>query len=71
MIGLCRSVLVDDPAFVIITAYAIRASFVAVQELTREVFGTEGKLQSGELVVQEEDGSRLLSTSLFARWTPR
>ena len=27
--------------------------------------------ESGELVVQAEEGERLLSTSLYCRWTPR
>ncbi|MFT4134109.1 class I SAM-dependent methyltransferase [Labrys sp. (in: a-proteobacteria)] len=70
MLDLCRAVLTDKPAFVIVTAYAIRASFVAVHELTREVFGElGGDITSGELVVSEEGSGRLLSTSLYSRWS--
>ena len=70
MLALCRAVLTEKPALVIVTAYAIRASFVAVHELTREVFGElGGDLTSGELVVSEEGSGRLLSTSLYSRWT--
>ena len=56
MLELCRAVLVERPAFVIVTAYAIRASFLAVHEAlprgVRAIFG--GHLRSGELAVREE-----------------
>ena len=69
MLDLCRGVLTNKPAFVIVTAYAIRASFVAVHELACEVFGElGGDITSGELVVSEEGSGRLLSTSLYSRW---
>lgn len=73
MLDLCRQVLVARPAFVIVTAYAIRASFLAVHELCRERFAhLGGALQSGELAVEEEGASpRLLSTSLYSRWSAR
>ena len=70
MLELCRTILTDKPAFVIVTAYAIRASFIAIHELTREVFGNlGGTIESGELAVEEEGSGRLLSTSLYSRWS--
>jgi len=70
MLDLCRAVLTERPAFVIVTAYAIRASFVAVHELAREILGDlGGEIASGELVVAEEGSGRLLSTSLYSRWS--
>jgi 23S rRNA (cytosine1962-C5)-methyltransferase len=70
MLELCRAILTDKPAFVIVTAYAIRASFIAIHELTREVFGDlGGTIESGELAVEEEGSGRLLSTSLYSRWS--
>jgi 23S rRNA (cytosine1962-C5)-methyltransferase len=70
MLELCRAVLVDEPAFVIVTAYAIRASYLAVHELCRQTFGDRpGAFASGELVVREEGSDRLLSTSLYCRWS--
>ncbi len=64
----CREIIDPENGFLILTAYAIRASFLSLDMLVREVFG--GRVQSGELVLREA-GGRLLSTSLFARWTPR
>jgi 23S rRNA (cytosine1962-C5)-methyltransferase len=71
LLTLCRAILTDEPAFLILTAYAIRASFVAIHGLSREVFEDQGRFETGELVVEEDNGSRLLSTSLFVRWMPR
>ncbi len=71
MMRTCRNLLSDSPRFLILTAYSIRASFVSMHELTREVLaGRGGRLESGELLLREESGGRLLSTSLFTRWSP-
>jgi 23S rRNA (cytosine1962-C5)-methyltransferase len=70
MMRRCRRLLSDRPLFVILTAYSIRASFMATHELAAEVFaGLGGNLESGELLLREEEGGRLLSTSLFSRWS--
>jgi 23S rRNA (cytosine1962-C5)-methyltransferase len=66
----CAGLLSDDAAFMILTAYSIRASFYAIDEVAAECLaGRDGLLESGELVLQEEDGGRRLSTSLFSRWS--
>lgn len=71
MLRICRALLSDDALFLVLTAYSIRASFVSMHELAREVFsGAGGILESGELLLREEGGGRLLSTSLFSRWSP-
>ena len=70
MLRYCRELVDQQSGFVILTAYAIRASFIALHELTAEILG-DG-VESGELVLLEEsrDGQpgRRLPTSLFARW---
>ncbi len=69
MLDLCRELVSDKPIFVIVTAYAIRTSFLAVHELMQEVFGDAGgQLQSGELVLATENSQRKISTSMFSRW---
>jgi 23S rRNA (cytosine1962-C5)-methyltransferase len=66
----CRSLLSDNAVFLILTAYAIRASFVAIDELAAETLhGLGGTLESGELLLREQGGGRALSTSLFSRWS--
>jgi 23S rRNA (cytosine1962-C5)-methyltransferase len=70
VLRLCRELLSPEARFLILTAYSIRASFVAIDELTAEIMaGLGGTLESGELVLREEGGGRALSTSLFSRWS--
>jgi 23S rRNA (cytosine1962-C5)-methyltransferase len=71
LLGAATRLLSDDPLFLILTAYSIRASFLSIHELAAECLeGVGGRLESGELVIREEGGGRGLSTSLFSRWSP-
>jgi 23S rRNA (cytosine1962-C5)-methyltransferase len=72
MLRLCRELTGPKPLFVILTVYAMRASFVSFHELFAEIFGVRrGTLESGELLIQEQGTEgRRLATSLFGRWTP-
>ncbi|KQT43102.1 SAM-dependent methyltransferase [Aureimonas sp. Leaf454] len=67
-----RDLVSDRPIGVVLTAYSIRASFFSLSALMAESFrGMGGTVESGELVIREEnDEPRLLSTSLFSRWKP-
>jgi 23S rRNA (cytosine1962-C5)-methyltransferase len=65
MLRLCREIVKPD-GFVILTAYAIRASFLSLQRLAEEAFGPD--VEAGELALVDEAGE-LLATSLFARWS--
>jgi 23S rRNA (cytosine1962-C5)-methyltransferase len=67
MLLLCRDLLKPD-GFLILTAYAIRASFLSLHRLTAEIFGAN--VESGELALREKSGG-LLATSLFCRWSGR
>lgn len=72
MLELCAAVLDPQKGFIILTAYAVRASHYALLELCRDIFGKAGPLphiESGELAVREQDGGRILSTSLYCRLT--
>jgi 23S rRNA (cytosine1962-C5)-methyltransferase len=72
MLEACRTLLADDALFLILTAYSIRASFYSIDEVTAEALaGMGGLLESGELVLREQGGGRVLSTSLFSRWSTR
>ena len=70
MLRHCRALVDRQSGFVILTAYAIRASFIVLHELTAEILGSG--VESGELVLLEESygdqPGRRLPTSLFARW---
>jgi len=70
----CASLIDPDFGFVIFTAYAIRASSLAMDGLMRDVLvGRGGSFESGEIAIREAPVSgqpqRLLPTSLYVRWT--
>ena len=76
MLDHCRELTGPRPLFVILTVYAMRASFLSFHELFAECFaGRGGQLESGELLIEEAadpatDRRRRLVTSLFGRWQP-
>lgn len=66
----CRQLLEPQPLFVILTAYAIRASALSVYYAMQEMVAKlGGQLETGELALQEKSRGRLLSTAIFARWS--
>lgn len=66
----CRRVLSERPKFICLTSYAIQASALvthqALMEITAE-FG--GSVTSGELVTVDSAQGKLLSHSIYSRWT--
>lgn len=63
-----RQLLTPKSSFLVLTAYSIRASFVAIDELTKATLGDlGGRVESGELLLKTPD-ERYLSTSMFSRW---
>lgn len=65
----CQRILSDEPLFIIINAYAISASAIMLQNiLTDFTKKLGGKIEAGELALQEKSG-RLLSTGIFGRWS--
>jgi len=65
----CRAVLSGQPLFVILTAYAVKASAVHLYYALEEMMkGFGGKLECGELVAEEKSAGRLLSQAVYARW---
>ncbi|MDQ0317647.1 class I SAM-dependent methyltransferase [Amorphus orientalis] len=64
-----RQLVGPEAGFVVLTAYAIRASALAAHGLMAETFaGLGGAVESGDLALAEEGTGRLLPTSLFSRW---
>jgi len=66
----CKEALNKQPHFIILTAYAVKASSVtlyyALNELMKEY---KGKTEAGEVVLQEKSAGRILSMAVYASWT--
>ncbi|MEA4909636.1 MAG: class I SAM-dependent methyltransferase [Anaerolineaceae bacterium] len=66
----CRQVMAPEADFMVLTAYAVKASALtlhyAVEDATA---GLGGETQSGEVVLIEKSAGRALSLAVFARWS--
>lgn len=70
LLKLCRRVLSDQPRFICLTSYAIQASALVTHQALQEImapFG--GTVASGELVTADQSRGRMLSHSIYSRWT--
>lgn len=66
----CRALLDSDSRFLFLTVYAVRMSSLSLAGLLDELFADlPGKVEHGDLAVQEQGSGRLLPTAIFARWS--
>jgi 23S rRNA (cytosine1962-C5)-methyltransferase len=76
LLHLCAALLrenADDPAsargFLIATVYAVRLSFIALDQAAQQAFaGAGGVWRSGEMALPHAGDARLLPTAIFTRW---
>jgi 23S rRNA (cytosine1962-C5)-methyltransferase len=65
----CVALLAPTNAALVLTAYAIRASALALDGLVRDTLESRGgAIEAGELAIVEQSHGRRLGTSLFTRW---
>jgi len=70
LLSACRQVLSAQPCFVLLTAYAVKASALTLHTAVAEMMaGHPGSIEAGELALKEQSAGRLLSTAIFARWS--
>ncbi|HEX8526334.1 class I SAM-dependent methyltransferase [Allosphingosinicella sp.] len=66
----CRRLLDADSRFLVLTAYAVRMSALAIGELIRQALADlGGRIECGDMAVREEARGLLLPTAIFARWS--
>jgi len=66
----CRQLLDENSRFLVLTAYAVRMSALAIGELVTQMLGDlGGTIEMGEMAVREEARGLLLPTAIFARWS--
>ena len=65
----CAQLLDNRFSALVLTAYAIRASALAIGQLAVDVLGERGGMfDVGELAIRGHEGQRCVPTSLYARW---
>jgi 23S rRNA (cytosine1962-C5)-methyltransferase len=68
----CRTVLSEQPALVVLTAYAIPASALVIHQALQMMLAEKrGVYSTGELVTVERSAGRLISHAIYARWSAK
>lgn len=68
LLALCQQILVDNPLFILINAYAVSTSAITLGNILEDVMAEKkGEVSIGELAL-EQTNQRLLSTGIWARW---
>ena len=66
----CKKIIVQNPVFVIVNAYAISSSSLMLANMLEDYLGLKNDdIEYGELALQESSRDRLLSTGIFARYS--
>lgn len=66
----CAALLDERSKFLVLTAYAVRLSAIAIANLTADVAKPlGGGIEAGEMTIREEARGLLLPTAIFARWS--
>lgn len=69
LLAACRDLIEGPNAFLIATVYAVRLSYIALEQTARQAFeGAGGEWQAGEMALPHEGNDLLLPTAIFARW---
>ena len=67
----CLQLLSNKPLFILVNAYAVSTSSISLGNiLMSKTKALGGKVVSGEVGLEEATGSRVLSTGIYALWTP-
>ena len=62
--------LEEDALFLVATVYAVRLSFLALDNGLAAALGNRlGQREAGEMAIPEQGSNRLLPTAIFARWS--
>jgi 23S rRNA (cytosine1962-C5)-methyltransferase len=70
LLDACKGILSPEAVFVIITAYAVKASSVTLYYALKELIHNQGgKFEAGEVALVERSAGRTLSLAVFARWS--
>jgi 23S rRNA (cytosine1962-C5)-methyltransferase len=66
----CTQLLSDDALFLVATVYAVRLSFLALDNSLAAALGDRaGTREAGEMAIPEQGSGRPLPTAIFARWS--
>lgn len=69
LLSACGAILSPKPRFVVLTAYAVKASSLTLYYAMQDIMARHsGELTAGELILDEQSAHRQLSTAIYTRW---
>jgi len=69
LMEICRQVLNPNPLFIVLTAYAVKASALTLYySVDQMMSGYRGEVSAGETVLVEKSAGRMISTAMYVRW---
>jgi 23S rRNA (cytosine1962-C5)-methyltransferase len=72
LLDACKELLTEKPLFIIINGYSAGYSALAYQNALQDLMKEyKGEVEVGELVIQQENSSKLLPSGIFARWSAK
>ncbi len=72
LLNSCGKLLTVHPRFMLLTAYAVKASALTIKTALDEIMKPwQGETQCGEIVLLEKSAGRYLSMAVYAAWTSK
>ena len=69
LLDICRQILTPHPLFIVLTAYAVKASALTLHYMVDQMMrGYRGEISAGETVLIETSAGRMISTAMYVRW---
>jgi 23S rRNA (cytosine1962-C5)-methyltransferase len=69
LMSLCKKILSDDPSFILVNGYTAGYSPIVYENNLKDLTkGLGGKIESGELAIEDKSG-KLLPCGIFSRWS--
>jgi 23S rRNA (cytosine1962-C5)-methyltransferase len=70
LLSSCKKVLSKDPLFFLVNGSASGYSSIAYKNNLESIFADSGgRIESGEIAIEESKSGRLLPAGIFARWS--
>lgn len=68
--AVCSQLLTEAPLFFLVNAYAISSSALMLENVLKDYLKKfQGTFETGELILEQQAGKRLLSTGIFCRFS--
>lgn len=69
LLSICKEILVEDPLFILINAYAVKISKQQLEDMLKDLVKKDNEnFTTGELIIKPSKSNKNLSTGIFTRY---